>query len=153
MNIKEITELILTIDKTSIQKVEIEEKDTRISISKSAGNEPTYVEVNDTEIKTANIQQPIEEKMEEIEIAAVEEEDLFVVKSPIVGVYYEAPSPGADPFVKVGDKVNEGQTLCIIEAMKIMNEIESEVSGEIVEILVENEEVVEYGQPLMKIRR
>lgn len=74
-----------------------------------------------------------------------------VVKSPIVGTFYRAPSPDADDFVKVGDQVEKGQTLCIVEAMKIMNEIESEFSGEIKKILVENAEAVEFEQPLFII--
>jgi acetyl-CoA carboxylase biotin carboxyl carrier protein len=79
-------------------------------------------------------------------------EDLHLVKSPIVGTYYEAPSPGAEAFVKVGSAVNSGQVLCIVEAMKLMNEIESDESGEVVRIFVENGQPVEYGQPLFGIR-
>jgi acetyl-CoA carboxylase biotin carboxyl carrier protein len=79
-------------------------------------------------------------------------EDLFLVKSPIVGTYYGAPSPGAEAFVKVGMFVDSGQTLCIVEAMKLMNEIESEVSGEVLRIFAENGQPVEYGQPLFGIR-
>jgi acetyl-CoA carboxylase biotin carboxyl carrier protein len=79
-------------------------------------------------------------------------EDLHLVKSPIVGTFYGSPSPGAEPFVKVGVHVDVGQTLCIVEAMKLMNEIESEVSGEVLRIFVENGQPVEYGQPLFGIR-
>ncbi|MGA2811717.1 MAG: acetyl-CoA carboxylase biotin carboxyl carrier protein [Candidatus Acidiferrum sp.] len=79
-------------------------------------------------------------------------EDLHLVKSPIVGTYYESPSPGTEAFVKVGAQVDTGQTLCIVEAMKLMNEIESDASGEIVKIFVENGQPVEYGQPLFGIR-
>jgi acetyl-CoA carboxylase biotin carboxyl carrier protein len=79
-------------------------------------------------------------------------EDLFLVKSPIVGTFYGSPSPGAEPFVKIGTHVESGQTLCIVEAMKLMNEIESEVSGEVLRIFVENGQPVEYGQPLFGIR-
>ena len=79
-------------------------------------------------------------------------EDLHLVKSPIVGTYYEAPSPGAEAFVKVGVHVESGQTLCIVEAMKLMNEIESDESGELIRIFVENGQPVEYGQPLFGIR-
>ncbi|QIB28034.1 acetyl-CoA carboxylase biotin carboxyl carrier protein [Caloranaerobacter azorensis] len=147
MNIKDIKELILTIDKTSINRVDIETADIKISISKS----------DDIILNNEKLANEIESEGTKKEVLTNEDitndEDIFVVKSPIVGTFYTSPSPGAEPFVKAGDKVEEGQTLCIIEAMKIMNEITSEVSGEIVEILVENEEVVEYGQPLMKIRR
>jgi acetyl-CoA carboxylase biotin carboxyl carrier protein len=79
-------------------------------------------------------------------------EDLHLVKSPIVGTYYGSPSPGAEPFVKVGGYVETGQTLCIVEAMKLMNEIESDETGEVVRIFVENGQPVEYGQPLFGIR-
>ena len=79
-------------------------------------------------------------------------EDLHIVKSPIVGTFYNAPSPGAEPFVKAGDHVEAGQELCIIEAMKLMNEIESDLSGEVIRIFVENGQPVEYGEPLFAIR-
>jgi acetyl-CoA carboxylase biotin carboxyl carrier protein len=79
-------------------------------------------------------------------------EDLFLVKSPIVGTFYPSPSPGAEPFVKVGSYVESGQTLCIVEAMKLMNEIEAETSGEVLRIFAENGQPVEYGQPLFGIR-
>jgi acetyl-CoA carboxylase biotin carboxyl carrier protein len=84
--------------------------------------------------------------------AAAAEEGLHLVKSPIVGTYYEAPSPGAPPFIKPGDQVTSGQVLCIVEAMKLMNEIESDVTGEVVKLLVANGQPVEYGQPLFAIR-
>jgi len=79
-------------------------------------------------------------------------EELHLIKSPIVGTYYESPSPGAEPFVKVGGYVETGQTLCIVEAMKLMNEIESDVSGEVLRLFVENGQPVEYGQPLFGVR-
>jgi acetyl-CoA carboxylase biotin carboxyl carrier protein len=79
-------------------------------------------------------------------------EKVHIVKSPIVGTYYGAPSPGAPAFVKVGEHVNSGQVLCIIEAMKLMNEIESDVAGEVSRIFVENGQPVEYGEPLFAIR-
>jgi len=79
-------------------------------------------------------------------------EDLFLIKSPIVGTFYGSPSPGSEPFVKVGSYVEVGQTLCIVEAMKLMNEIEAETSGEVLRIFAENGQPVEYGQPLFGIR-
>jgi acetyl-CoA carboxylase biotin carboxyl carrier protein len=86
------------------------------------------------------------------ELAAEMEEKLHEVKSPIVGTFYESPSPGASPFVKVGDTVEAGQVLCIVEAMKLMNEIESDMSGEIVKRIASSGQPVEYGQPLFLIR-
>jgi acetyl-CoA carboxylase biotin carboxyl carrier protein len=86
------------------------------------------------------------------ELAAELEEKLHEVKSPIVGTFYESPSPGAPPFVKVGDHVEVGQVLCIVEAMKLMNEIESDVAGEVVKRIAASGQPVEYGQPLFAIR-
>ena len=85
--------------------------------------------------------------------AAAADADLFIVKSPIVGTFYESPSPGAPPFLKIGDSVQEGQVLCIIEAMKLMNEIEAEVSGVLAKAFVSNGTPVEYGMPLFGIRK
>lgn len=84
--------------------------------------------------------------------AAASDAGLHVVKSPFVGTFYASPSPGKPVYVKVGDKVKVGQPLCVLEAMKIMNEIDSDVNGEIVEICLENESLVEYAQPLFKIK-
>jgi acetyl-CoA carboxylase biotin carboxyl carrier protein len=80
------------------------------------------------------------------------EEGITVIKSPMVGVFYEAPQPGAPPFVKIGDQISEGQVLCIIEAMKLMNEVQAEIEGTIVDILIKNEEMAEFGQPLFKVK-
>jgi acetyl-CoA carboxylase biotin carboxyl carrier protein len=89
---------------------------------------------------------------ESAESARAASEDVHVVKSPIVGTFYAAPAVGGEPFVKVGSRVDEGQALCIIEAMKLMNEIESDVAGEVVRIFVENGQPVEYGEALFGIR-
>jgi len=86
------------------------------------------------------------------EAARAASEDVHVVKSPIVGTFYAAPSVGGEPFVKLGSRVEEGQALCIIEAMKLMNEIESDVAGEVVRIFVDNGQPVEYGEALFGIR-
>ncbi|GAA3765212.1 acetyl-CoA carboxylase biotin carboxyl carrier protein [Terriglobus aquaticus] len=83
---------------------------------------------------------------------AVEEDTAHVVKSPIVGTFYESSAPGAQPFIKVGDTVEVGQVLCIVEAMKLMNEIESDVAGEVVRIIAKNGSAVEYGQPLFAVK-
>ena len=88
----------------------------------------------------------------EVAPAPAAEEDLYVVKSPIVGTFYRASSPTAEPFVKVGDLVDVGAVLCIVEAMKLMNEIECERAGEVVKLFVENGQPVEYGQPLFGLR-
>ena len=79
-------------------------------------------------------------------------DDLHVIKSPIVGTYYSGPNPEAGPFVKIGDTIQAGQTVCIIEAMKLMNEIEADISGELIRVMVENGQPVEYGEPLFALR-
>ncbi len=85
--------------------------------------------------------------------AAIESPDQHVIKSPIVGTFYRAGGPGTKPFAEIGDKVKKGQVVCIVEAMKLMNEIESDIDGEVLEILVANGQPVEYGEPLFRIRR
>ncbi len=85
--------------------------------------------------------------------ASPESPDTHLVKSPIVGTFYRATGPAAKPFIEVGDRVKKGQVLCIVEAMKLMNEIESDAEGEIIEILVANGQPIEYGEPLFKIRK
>jgi acetyl-CoA carboxylase biotin carboxyl carrier protein len=84
--------------------------------------------------------------------SAPAEENLHIIKSPIVGTFYGSPSPGAAPFVSAGERVEKGQVICIVEAMKLMNEIEADAAGEIVKILVTNGQPVEYGQPLFSVR-
>lgn len=153
MEIKDIKDLILAIDKTSIEKVDIEKGDIKISISKSSSFSHRRTNEFD-EPKTEIVHEEIKKENNEIDhIIKEDSEDVYIVKSPIVGTFYSSPSPDEEPFAKVGEQVKEGQALCIIEAMKVMNEIEAEISGSVIEILVENEEIVQYGQPLMKIRR
>lgn len=153
MQIEDIKELIYTLDKTNIENIEIQDKDFKITINKKSGDkvkESTPI----TDIKTEETEKVIEEiETPEIKPSLDEDESLYTIKSPMVGVFYNANSPEDEPFVKVGDSIKKGQKICILEAMKIMNEIESDCNGEIVEILVDNESIVEYEEPLMKIRR
>ncbi|KDR96221.1 acetyl-CoA carboxylase biotin carboxyl carrier protein [Peptoclostridium litorale DSM 5388] len=149
LNVKDIKELIEAIDKTSIQQFEMEDGSSKIKISKCK-------EVVGAAVFSAPapaVASPIQVEAATVPAEPQEAEDVYIVKSPIVGTFYASSSPNADHFVRVGAKVSKGDTLCIVEAMKIMNEIESEENGEVVEILVKNEDIVEYGQPLMKIRR
>jgi len=85
-------------------------------------------------------------------LAAAEEPGLHIIKSPIVGTFYEASAPGAEPYIKVGDQIESGQVVCIVEAMKLMNEIESDIAGEVVKRMVTSGQPVEYGQPLFTVR-
>ena len=92
------------------------------------------------------------EPVPEIEGLAERNGSLHVVSSPVVGTFYRAPAPGEEPYVEVGDRIGVGQTLCIVEAMKLMNEIPADVSGEVVEVMADNARGVEYGQPLFRVR-
>lgn len=136
----ELIELIKTISGSKLTRFEYEEKDMKIKMEKEC--EPVVV-VNEGAVHTSAVSE------KEIPVTDTEGN---VVTSPLVGTFYAAPAEGAEPFVKIGDHVEKGQTLAIVEAMKLMNEIESEFDGEVVEVLVENAQVVEYGQPLFKIR-
>ncbi|MGA3126490.1 MAG: acetyl-CoA carboxylase biotin carboxyl carrier protein [Candidatus Korobacteraceae bacterium] len=147
MNQKEIKELIDLLVEKDIAEFELERGDTKIRIKRTQ----QAVAVSGAVFSAAPpvaLPPPAPPSVP----AAAGEEGVDLIKSPIVGTFYEASSPGAPAFVKQGDTVTVGQVLCIVEAMKLLNEIESETAGEIVEILVANGQPVEYGQPLFKVR-
>ncbi|GAV25664.1 acetyl-CoA carboxylase [Carboxydothermus islandicus] len=147
LNLKEVRELILLLNETNISELVIESEGTKIAIKKGQGSSEGTVTMLPQVPATGATEVESKEKVEE-----KNEGNFSLITSPMVGTFYRAPAPGAPPFVEVGQKIKPGDVLCIIEAMKLMNEIESEISGEIVEILVENGEMVEYGQPLFKVR-
>ncbi len=134
-----IKKLVDIVSRSNIDELRVGDKDIKITIKKST-----------KPYKFQEIPQEIEEVQELSSENKEDKEDLFVI-SPIVGTFYRAPKPNAPPFVEVGDEVKVGQTLCIIEAMKLMNEIKSDYNGIVKQILVENGEPVEYGQPLFVI--
>lgn len=144
MNIKEIRELLKLLEESDVSEFSLESAGMKLTIRKGGFQAPA----KETPLKEAVSQETTPETTK----PAVSMEDLYSVKSPMVGTFYRAPAPDAPPYVQIGDTVAKGQVLCIIEAMKLMNEIESETSGEIVDILVENGHPVEYGQPLFLIR-
>lgn len=144
MDFQQIKELITLVNSTDIADLEIEDEDFRIRIRKER-TEAHSIAVHG--VDQAAIR-PVESSPEQI----VERNGALVtVTAPMVGTFYRAPAPDADPFIQVGETITKGQILYIIEAMKMMNEIESEVKGVIKQILVENGEPVEYGQPLLLI--
>ncbi len=147
-----LKELVRLIDGSSLTRFELKTSDFELKIEK----EPPKVVVSENQTAVVEIsEKPQEFKSEKLlppsEDVQTEEEKLHVIKSPLVGTFYRAPAPGAPPFVEEGDIVSPGQVLCIIEALKVMNEIESDVRGKVVKILVENGQPVEYGQPLFLI--
>lgn len=143
MKINEIKELLKTIDNTSLEYVKLENSELKLEVSKKNSSLKNSEEI---ELKSIN-----HENISEYENSQ-NKDNLYIVKAPLMGTFYPSPSPNEKNFVNIGDIVKEGDKLCILEAMKLMNEINSEIEGEIVEILVEREELVEYNQPLFKIR-
>ena len=157
MNLKEIKELVQFLKEEDITEFELERGDVKVRIRRGAAENaqppadriinvhaaPVHMPAGATAAPSAVPQAPEPPKAEE---------GLHTVRSPIVGTYYESPSPGSPPFVKPGDSVEAGQVLCIVEAMKLMNEIEADVGGEIVKCLVKNGQPIEYGQELFAIR-
>jgi acetyl-CoA carboxylase biotin carboxyl carrier protein len=162
MNQKELKELIEFIIEKGIAEFELERGDVKVKIKRASEVPPValpdarYIAVHPAPVATtADIPASVPGKVDLAAAAAPvpePEEDLHIVRSPIVGTFYEAPSPGAPPFVKVGDPVEIGQVLCIVEAMKLMNEIECDVAGEVVKKLVANGQPIEYGQELFALR-
>jgi acetyl-CoA carboxylase biotin carboxyl carrier protein len=151
VNLKEIRDLIDLMRNTDLVELEVERAGVRIRVRKDARPSPV-VPVDTPGARSESMRdasaslQPAASAPPSAEVA-----DAFVVTSPIVGTFYRAPAPDAEPYVDVGDRVKKGQILCIVEAMKLMNEIESEVDGKIDEILIENAHPVEFGEPLFRI--
>ena len=156
MDYQQILELVKEVSKAGLTNFEYTEGNIRIAMSCPQPEEKIVVPASNLVLQEAagaganTVETAVSAQQEPEQI--VEEKGGNVVKSPLVGTFYAAPSEDAQPFVKVGDTVKKGQTLAIVEAMKLMNEIESEVDGVVTEILVENEDNVEYGQPLFRIQ-
>lgn len=165
MDLQYLKKLLKIFDDSTAEDLEIEEKGIKLKISKNkedkvSGNAPIFnltgalpsnqnYQPQPQQVQTAPIPQPQTSTSEpKVDIAS----GLHEIKAPMVGTYYGAPSPDSDDFVKVGQKVKKGQTLCIVEAMKLMNEIESDIDGEIVKILTNDTEAVEYNQVLFHIK-
>jgi acetyl-CoA carboxylase biotin carboxyl carrier protein len=158
MNQKELKELIEFLIEKDIAEFELERGDVKVRI-KRAGEHMVSIAAPHFAVHPAPAAAPaigtapVPATQPIVKEAAPVEEGLHSVRSPIVGTFYESPSPGSPPFVKAGDTVEAGQVLCIVEAMKLMNEIESDVAGEIVKKLVANGQPIEYGQELFVVRR
>ncbi len=144
MELKQILQLIDAVSGSSLDKFEYEEDGSKLSLEK--GKEPVIVTQTAENAEMPQVLKPAAEVPKEEKEPAGQ-----IVRSPLVGTFYAAPAEDAEPFVKIGDQVKQGQVLAIVEAMKLMNDIESEYEGEIAEICVENGQNVEYGQPLFRI--
>jgi acetyl-CoA carboxylase biotin carboxyl carrier protein len=159
VDLTEVERLLAFMQKHRLEQFEYEAGGIHIMLKKASAHSPADLRlVRGTEaLRDESAEQPDAARDSGAErtekpAAAKAADDLHVVKSPIVGTFYAAASPDADPFVRLKAGVEQGQVLCIIEAMKLMNEIESDVAGEVVKIFVENGHPVEYGQPLFGIR-
>ena len=157
MDYKDIKKLMDDMGDSKIDSLEIEfPEGVKIKMKKNTEKEVVITAPGNIIEASAPMTPPTVKKPEEKALVNSEKnlegENVKIVKSPMVGTFYASSSPDKEPFVSVGDKVHKGQVLCIVEAMKLMNEIESEFDGEIVEICVKNEAVVEYGTPLFKIK-
>lgn len=160
--LSEIKELIKLVDQTTVQELEIESEGTRLSIKKPGTPEVvSFQQAPQAVIPAPQVQyqaaHPIAtgnqpETASNATPAADASSSLHKIVSPMVGTFYRSPSPEASAFVSSGDKVDEKTTVCIIEAMKLMNELEAEIKGEIVEVLAQNGQLVEFGQPLFLVR-
>jgi acetyl-CoA carboxylase biotin carboxyl carrier protein len=159
MNLKELKELIEFLEEKNIAEFEMERGDVKVRIKRAGeqtivhtGGEPRFYAVPPAPPPAPELGSAPVVAAAAPPAAPAPEQGLHMVKSPIVGTFYEAPSPGAPPFVKPGDSVEVGQVLCIVEAMKLLNEIECDVAGEIVKGLAVNGQPIEYGQDLFVIR-
>ena len=153
MNIKDIQQLIKFVAKSGVSEVKIESSDLKIGIKTGSRNKPVAYTEAPAVIQKANIPQAIEPKPDQVveKKKSEEENNLLTITSPIIGTFYRKPSPDKPNFVETGDIISQGDVLCVIEAMKLFNEIETEFSGKIVKILVDDASPVEFDQPLFLI--
>jgi acetyl-CoA carboxylase biotin carboxyl carrier protein len=159
LDLRELKEILQILEEKEITEFELEEEGMKLRIRKAAASSnhstapPASIALVHTVPTALNAAVPVPAApAAPPPVPTAEEQGLVAVKSPIVGTFYRAPDPGSPPFVNVGDRVRVGQVLCIIEAMKLMNEIEAEVAGEIVKIQHESGQPVQYGEPLFDIR-
>lgn len=154
LSIESLKEIVKVAKDQGVAELQVEAKDFKVSVNfATAPAAVHHVQPIVHQAPVAAMAAPVAAPAAAPAKAAANDAGLHVIKSPFVGTFYASPSPGKPVYTKVGDKVKTGQPLCVLEAMKIMNEIDSDVNGEIVEICVDNESLVEYGQPLFKIRK
>ncbi|MFH0985665.1 MAG: acetyl-CoA carboxylase biotin carboxyl carrier protein [Candidatus Omnitrophota bacterium] len=152
MNIKEIKELLELMAEHGVGEIEIEKDNAKIKLRKMASGGIVMQSAPQMMAQIPAVAQ-IHAHAPAVAAPAAEEEGVTIVRSPMVGTFYAAPAPDQPAYVSVGKVVKDGDVLCIIEAMKLMNEIKSEIGGTVVEILVQNGQTVEYDQPILKIKK
>ena len=153
MDLKDIKKLLEAFDKSTATVLEYENDEFRIYLDKSSNQVASTPAPVQTAVQPAQQTAAATTVVQNEVSQNIECEEGEVITSPMVGTFYQAPSPDSPPYVKVGDKVKKGQTLCIIEAMKIMNELEAEFDMEILEVLVEDGQPVEFDTPLFRVKR
>ena len=149
MKIKEIQEIINFIKKSDLDDVSIETENIKIRVKKNNGNITTIEQPKVVKTEIQPQAPPVEKKISEEKKEKTSNN--IIIKSPMIGTFYRSPNPESDPFVSEGDSIKVGQTICIVEAMKLFNDIESEVSGKIVKILVDDNSPIEFDQPLFEV--
>jgi len=151
-NMDELRELADLVDEYGFTDFEFENENIRVRLSRMTGA-PVIQQTHAVPASMSAVAAPNPKQTESAESAASPDEDLFKITSPIVGTFYRSPGPDKEPYVKEGSNVSPDTVVCIVEAMKLMNEIQAETSGEIVKVYAENGQPVEYGQPLFGIRK
>jgi acetyl-CoA carboxylase biotin carboxyl carrier protein len=154
MDVKEIRDLIKEVLQSDICEFELEHTDTRVRFKREFGRDSATLSSSPRQLPLVNSlpSKSISSSSGATATEAPEDSTLHVITSPIVGTAYRAPSPESNPYVKLGDQIEEGSILCLIEAMKLMNEIPSDIAGEVVHIYIENGYPVEFGQKLFAVR-
>ncbi len=163
LDFSELRQLVAALDQTDIAELTLKNPSFELTLRKATAPSQAVVMTSETAAVSPVMPPPMVQPPPAAPApaaaeptappAAVSASDLYEITSPMVGTFYRSPAPDESPFVEAGDRIKVGQTVCIIEAMKLMNELEAEISGEIVEILVQNAEPVEFGQPLMRVKQ
>lgn len=162
MNLDEIRELVKIVEESGIVDLEVTHRGSKVRISKYSSHAPSHPQTNHFFVPGQAHHQPLSAPAHATasapstpaaSAAPASQKNLVEIKSPMVGTFYRAPAPDAEPYVNPGDTISKGHVLCIIEAMKLMNEIEADFACRVVEVLVENAQPVEYNQPLFRVEK
>ena len=157
MNLKEVKDIIKLMKENKLTELELEQDGFKIKLRRDNGTKGVKKDdqTQPMPVTIQHVSQPVPQQAPPVATPQQQEDDpnIFIVRAPMVGTFYQAPAPNAKPFINIGQEVNVDDTLCIVEAMKLMNEIKSEVRGIVTDILVTNGQAVEFDQPLLKIKK
>jgi acetyl-CoA carboxylase biotin carboxyl carrier protein len=152
MNLDTLKNIVKVAKDDGVSELKVETKEFKVEVRFGSTHVPQVISHGPIHHVTPAVSTQSSAQVNVAAKAVVKDDNSHVIKSPFVGTFYASPGPGKPVYVKIGDKVKVGQALCVLEAMKIMNEIDADINGEIIDILVENESLVEFGQPLFKIK-